>query len=269
MLTCLLPMEDMSSWQTSRLISTESLLLRHEYYPALKKLDFKFRRILDSFYIVKNFVSWSEIWQTGRRREDGIWRPISLPSVNQAPFIEFIQKSREELGGVNSKCSDVCRRAVEAMRISKGYLENLPKSCRATVSPEVAKMLRASAKFDIVEFMKRQPNGWGPFQAKKMVSDLENYLLVFELKSAEAAANQRLRQDPSRRQDRPKRRALEAIAVLRREWPGMGSTKLEESKIGTNEDLVLAYLEAYSRMVEGLAYKVLRVVEVVHAEITK
>eukprot|EP00180_Rhodochaete_pulchella_P002592 Plantae.Rhodophyta-Rhodochaete_pulchella.ctg39811.p1 GENE.Plantae.Rhodophyta-Rhodochaete_pulchella.ctg39811~~Plantae.Rhodophyta-Rhodochaete_pulchella.ctg39811.p1 ORF type:complete len:311 (+),score=45.94 Plantae.Rhodophyta-Rhodochaete_pulchella.ctg39811:59-991(+) len=247
--TCLRPVEDVKTLRASDSASLNSIRLREIHFDRLRALERRMLVVLDSFEELQPYVDWTKDWPDSRETET--WRPVARDPGIRIPqdLVDYLRTVQAEIREIRQRCILINKVAVDAMAVSEDYLNELPRFFWQIVPFDLNMAFRSSENVDIVgHIRKQQSHHTDEYRAKKMASDLDRYLLLWNKKFGEKSA----RHDKA---ETARRSAMNALATIRRTWPTMGCTKVEEHKIASNTDVILSYLEAYSRMLEGVANK--------------
>ncbi|XP_031503552.1 rop guanine nucleotide exchange factor 3-like isoform X2 [Nymphaea colorata] len=240
--------------------------------PALQKLDNMLLGILDSFgntefwYVDQGSLpsDADNFGQMTPRQDEKWWLPT--PRV---PPRGLSDKSRKHLLQKRDSASQILKAAVAnnssilaEMEVPESYMETLPKTGKATLGETLYKHITSPEHFypeDVLDCLDLSTE----YNALDIADKVEASIYVWTRKGvlAHSKSSWDLVTADGGKMDMLTDRAKSLLLCLKQRCPGLSQTSLDTAKIQYNKDVGQAVLESYSRVLEGLAYNVVSLID--------
>ncbi|XP_051116476.1 rho guanine nucleotide exchange factor 8-like [Andrographis paniculata] len=242
--------------------------------PALRKLDAMLLDCLDNFkgqtifYYPSKHDEESQKGTPPTRQDDKWWIPKpKVPSNGLSDAgRSWLLNQKDAATQVLKAAMAINAQTLTEMEIPESYIESLPKSGRAILGETMYRYI-TEEYFDPDYFLTSID-----LSSEHKIVDLKNKLegLVViwtrKLHCKDTRSSWGSGVSAEKREIFEERAEL-ILQMLKQKFPGLPQSDLEISKIQFNQDVGLAILESYSRIIESLAHTVLsRIEDVMHAD---
>ncbi|KAL0916248.1 hypothetical protein M5K25_013741 [Dendrobium thyrsiflorum] len=275
------------SWQTfhdGSKLEVMSCRPRPDLYinlPALRKLDNMLIEVLDSFkdsefwYVDKGILApetdGSVSFHRTIQHQEKWWLPsprVPPSGLSEKTRRQLVHK-RECTNQILKAATAINSNALAEMEIPESYIESLPKNGRTSLG-EVTYRYITSDKF-YPDYLLDCLDLSSEHQALELANRAEAASFVWRRRSVARTPYNPMRANPRpswgmvkeiMMVDGDKRellasRAESLLICLKQRFPGLTQTTLDMSKIQFNKDIGKSILEAYSRVLESLAFNII------------
>ncbi|KAG6500832.1 hypothetical protein ZIOFF_040689 [Zingiber officinale] len=242
--------------------------------PTLCKLDTMLIGTLDDFEDQKMF------WYVSRdaaesekgnaqRKDDKWWLPtVRVPphglSEDSSRWLQFQKDSATQVLKV---AMAINAQVLMEMEVPDAYIESLPKNGRSSLGDAIYKSITTDDVFDPEEFLETLD-----LSTEHKIVDLKDRIeasvVIWRKKMHDKEAKSSWSSTISlEKREQFEERAETILILIKQRFPGIPQSALDISKIQYNNDVGLAILESYSRVLESLAHLVIsRIDDVFYAD---
>ncbi|XXG75342.1 hypothetical protein AAC387_Pa07g3868 [Persea americana] len=247
--------------------------------PALHKLDNMLLDILDSFskaefwYADQGILApesdGSTSFRRSLQRQEKWWLPVpNVPSGGlDGKSRKHLEHKRECTSQILKAAMAINNNALAEMEVPESYLENLPKYGRASLGDVIHRYITSdqfnpeclldcldlSSEHQALEFANRVEASIYIWRRRTYTKPINNVYRFNSKSSWEMVKDFVIDSD---KRDLLADRAEGLLLCLKQRFPGLPQTALDTSKIQFNKDVGKSILEAYSRVLESIAFNI-------------
>jgi len=185
-----------------------------------------------------------------------------IPKVLNATLPAALRLKLEKWAKITAKtqkdCSDISRSMIAEMQIPADFVEKLPEHARQLFGKyeDLLQQLAENREFTVKSYLQKR-NLWDSSSAAELTNILEKSLIIWTQRTEKEKKKKFdfafKKKDKLQKMHCLRAKAQAAIGALRKQFPFMAHSQLDEAKIRANTDIGKAAVESFARALESRA----------------